>query len=667
MTKAGQHQRRWCLLLLWCVRALLSLGTGNPYDGFMIRDGAEWVVQQLFGVPAWTPVTLKSPTAWSIGPLTGTKTTPALEETLIEDAAQRLQSVLTQHGTVSWTSSAATRKRLNLGRGPAVLSAGVLYGWPWVIFAGRPHWLQATIASRLTPRMLHLVPSLCFMQPLLALFEYTLWSCLVHHEGGAQLWWLYLGTVWSWPCAVMLLRPSPEAMEALAVLALLMWICFLQIVSAGSPALSDAYQANELRLRSVTIAFVLVAGCVRPASALYTLPLLMLWGAPQRTCDPSEARAGVTSHYRQMVALVGACLLLHGIAVLVDAGQHQSAFRTAVAVLAFQVQSWFEEASLDLLSGKRSWLRRFHYRYRVDFLWTTMPWLLGPHLLDLVGMACCRVFGKKSHQTGRYRVTRRNLVLERIPSSVRTFGNMADSTKARDCWEAWLLVASMSLGCYSLLLEREWASLLPASVALTMMSLYQGHCWGSKSFQMARRMLFFGFHVLMITSMSFFREAGLAQVPLYLHQQRLYPHHLVYAYTDMPPRALLTGSLRSTQVHHLRSPTPAYLQHYVETDEAFHFSVAVPSILNSSRLPELPPGCATLVVAPSRAQVATKWSQLQLCRRLFPHWSAHLDWRLQSSETLIGWARSLFTLDLYCWCPDGSRSLPMCCAECTQN
>ncbi|KAK4533199.1 hypothetical protein CCYA_CCYA16G4081 [Cyanidiococcus yangmingshanensis] len=650
-TRPWRRKWRSYLWLVWLGRLLLSLGTGNPYDGYMIRDGSEWVARGALRAPGWVPMTLRRRPAVELALSTAPRSSAdaALDQTLIDAAAARMKGILSVHGNDLETTA--------LERGSAVLLATVLYGVPWSLVAGLARWSGVTmrpVAHWLSPQVLHLVPSLCFMQPLLALFEYVLWMRFVDDDddeaAAEKLYCLYWGTVWSWPCTVLFMRPSREAIEALAVLALLVWIGYATTIARGLQQPSEATRTHQQRLGRLALGFVFVACCVRPASALYTFPLLLLWARYHAHFGDAEQQMSARHMNRSLMALYGSCLVLHAIAIVVDTAVQGSEYSTRLVASLFQAAKNLKVTRLGLVLTKDFWLSQLYYQYRLDFAWTTLPWMLGPSGLNLLGVILSRVLRAGSLHRKRSRALRRKTL------SMRTSGPLMASERvsgvsAEHIWsESLLLVTSVGFACYSMGMERDWPSLLPICISLMMMSLHHGQRWSNQWLRRALWILFVFFHSFWVIFFIGFREAGLARVPYYLHQQGIYPAHLVYAHTDMPPRALFAGPLRTTQVHHLRSPTLAYLRHYVEADDALSDTITSDIDSTTASASITHSGKVILVVAPTRARIAANWPQLRLCRRFLPHWSAHVDWRQKPSERISDWVGSLFTLDLYRWC-----------------
>ncbi|KAF6001196.1 hypothetical protein F1559_000823 [Cyanidiococcus yangmingshanensis] len=596
-TRPWRRKWRSYLWLVWLGRLLLSLGTGNPYDGYMIRDGSEWVARGVLRAPGWVPMTLRRRPAVELALSTEPRSSAdaALDQTLIDAAAARMKGILSVHGNDLETTA--------LERGSAVLLATVLYGVPWSLVAGLARWSGVTmrrVAHWPSPQVLHLVPSLCFMQPLLALFEYVLWMRFVDGDddeaAAEKLYCLYWGT---------------------AVLALLVWIGYATTIARGLQQPSEATRTHQQRLGRLALGFVFVACCVRPASALYTFPLLLLWARYHAHFGDAEQQMSARHMNR---SLSGAVRLVS-----------RSEYSTRLVASLFQAAKNLKVTRLGLVLTKDFWLSQLYYQYRLDFAWTTLPWMLGPSGLNLLGVILSRVLRAGSLHRKRSRALRRKTL------SMRTSGPLMASERvsgvsAEQIWsESLLLVTSVGFACYSMGMERDWPSLLPICISLMMMSLA------------SRPTLVQSMAPKGALDTLCFREAGLARVPYYLHQQGIYPAHLVYAHTDMPPRALFAGPLRTTQVHHLRSPTLAYLRHYVEADDALSDRI-------TSDIDSYYGKCVILVVAPTRTRIAANWPQLRLCRRFLPHWSAHVDWRQQPSERISDWVGSLFTLDLYRWC-----------------
>lgn len=627
----------------------------------MIRDGSEWVARGVLGTPGWVPTNLRRRPAVELALSTATMSSAdaALDQTLADVAAARMKGMLSVHGTDLETTA--------LERGSAVLSAIVLYGLPWSLVAGLARWSGLTmrpVAHWLSPQVLHLVPSVCLMQPLLALFEYVLWMRFVddddevEEEEAEQLYCLYWGTVWSWPCTVLFMRPSREAIEALAVLALLVWIGYATTIARGWQQPRGATRTHQQRLVKVALGFVFAACCVRPASALYTFPLLVLWARYHVHFGDAEQQMKTERMSRSLMALYGSCLVLHGVAIVVDTAVQGPEHSARLVASLFQAAKNLKVTRLGLVLTKDFWLSQLYYQYRLDFAWTTLPWMLGPSMLNLLGVILSRVLRLGSLPRKRFRAQRRKTQSMRTSGPLMASERVSGVSRRRIWSESLLLVTSVGFACYSLSMERDWPSLLPICISLVMMSVHHGQRWSNQWLRRALWILFVFFHSFWVIFFIGFREAGLARVPYYLHQQGIYPGHLVYAHTDMPPRALYAGPLRTTQVHHLRSPTLAYLRHYVEADDALGDTITSEIDSSTASASITHSGKAILVVAPTRARIAVNWPQLRLCRRFLPHWSAHVDWRRQPSEHISDWVGSLFTLDLYRLC--GNRTWASC-------
>jgi len=649
---------RWYVLLvaLWCFRVVLSLGTGNPYDGHKLRDGAEWVASSLLGVKGWVPVQFRRlGTENSLGAFSDVQA-PAIEtgSLRVEGALQLLN--LEQGAQFGAQQGSEVVGDTLFERSAEKLAAWMLFCWPWLLATCLLRPLYAAAGAALSPRLLHQLPSVAFMQPLIALFEWALWSCLDSIPDASSLRWLYIGTIWSWPSAVLLLQPSKEAFEVLAVLSICMWHNVSRITGKASLSAGNSFRKSAQLLERLCLFFAIYAACVSPSSMLYTLPLFAVAFSDHQQTATSARVYRRRPATRRSGFVLGFFIVLRTLAALADV----LANRIDWQMLAEIASHWTAVLSVQTFRMGMLGLWRFQYRYRLDFVWNTLPWMLGPHALSVV-YGCFEIaFGERRNRCMLHRSSEQ----KRPRSSLRRFSR--PSPKGGTDWrrptnivitmaEPWLWVALVGLACYSVQLERDWPRLVAPCLGLVMFSLLNAQHAGAGALRSFFCMIVVVHHVLVLLFMIFCREAGLALLPMYLFKTGLQPEHVIYVHTDMPPRVLFTGPLASVQVHHLRAPSPAFLHYYTELELASSIAVrayenASTSLTTDAKMRTSQASGDTVIAVPRGYPVPTNWSQLYRKSELFPHWSAHLSIQGRRDEALRPWIRSRLALDVY-WRP----------------